>query len=128
MNQEEYIQRKLNEAESFLRETVGLRSIYLKNDLFKIFVKFGYVEQITLDEAPLYLSTLGYNFDNIESFTNGFIKESDYQIYAIRMEHHFNLFVIAFNKYNEMVNYYSVTISEETLNICYILEKMVNKN
>lgn len=126
MMNEEYTRKKLDEAKSFLKLIVGLKPCYFKNDLFQVFKEFGYVETLDLEDVPLYLPSKGYDFSSIKNFSNGFIDSNDYIIYAVRMEKHFNLFVVSFNKYREMDNYYSVTISEETLNICFILECMKN--
>lgn len=49
-------------------------------------------------------------------------------MYAIRMGRHFNIFVVSFNKQKEPDSYYSVTISDETLDICYILELMTKQH
>ena len=70
----------------------------------------------------------GYNFDSIEEFSQGFITSKFYRMYAIRMGRHFNLFVVSFNKQKEPDSYYSVTISDETLDICYILELMTKQH
>lgn len=122
-----YLENKLADARKILKNTIGLKNIYLEKDVFTILTKFGWVESLSLDEAPMYLNSLGYDFSSINTFTKGFITNEDAKIYAVRMDKHFNLFVISFNKYGEMDAYYSVTISNETLNICYILEEMTYK-
>lgn len=121
----EYIANKLAEAKAFVRTIVGLKPCYFEKDVFLILKEFGYIETLTLDEVGYYLPTKGYDFSCIESFTQGYIKSDRYKIYAIRMEKHFNLFVVSFNEYKELESYYSVTISEETLNICFIFEVMI---
>lgn len=119
-----YIEQKIEQARAYIKRYIGLRPVYLEKDIFDILKTFGYVESLNLDEVDFYLPSMAYDNSSIESFTKGFISEKDYRIYAIRMEKHFNLFVAGFNKYREFVNYYSVTISEETLSICFILEQM----
>ena len=127
MDNEKYVAKKLEDAKEIILKTLGSKNSYSKSDVFKMLTRFGYVETLTLDEAPMYLPSKGYCFDSISEFTNGFIQnDSSYQIYAIRMEHHFNLFVISFA--NNFANaYYSVNISLETMDICYILEVMTNR-
>ena len=100
MDQEKYLNDKLLWASHFLKENVGLKLSYNQNDVFKVLTKFGYVE-------------------NTSKF---------YRMYAIRMGRHFNLFVVSFNKQKEPDSYYSVTISDETLDICYILELMTKQH
>lgn len=128
MDQEKYLNDKLSWASGFLKESVGLKLSYNQADVFKALTKFGYVENITLDDAPDYLPSKGYCFDSIEEFTNGFINSKCYKMYAVRMGRHFNLFVVSFNIKKEPELYYSVTISEETLDICYILELMTKQH
>lgn len=128
MDQEKYLNDKLLWASHFLKENVGLKLSYNQNDVFKVLTKFGYVENITIDDAPDYLPSKGYNFDSIEEFSQGFITSKFYRMYAIRMGRHFNLFVVSFNKQKEHDSYYSVTISDETLDICYILELMTKQH
>lgn len=128
MDNQKYVAKKLDEAKETILKTLGSRNLYSKSDVFKMLTKFGYVELLTLDEAPMYLPSKGYCFDSISEFTNGFIKNnSNYQIYAIRMEHHFNLFVVSYEN-NSANAYYSVNISLETMDICYILEVMTNRD
>lgn len=125
----EYLNKKLREANCFIKETIGLKSIYLEKDIFTILTKYGWVENLDFYQVPLYLPRLGYDFESIDKFTKGFIDGENYQIYGIRMGNHYNIFVIDFNEYGEFNRYYSVTISEETLGICYVLEAMLlNKN
>lgn len=128
MDNQKYVLRKLEEAKQNILKTLGPRNSYSKSDVFKMLTKFGYVESLALDEAPMYLPSKGYCFDSISEFTNSFIQNnSNYQIYAIRMEHHFNLFVVSY-KQNIANAYYSVNISLETMDICYILEVMTNRD
>ncbi len=128
MDTTSYINKKFSEASIFLKDNIGYKVHYFESDIFKLFTKFGYVEVLTLDEAPNYLPSKGYDFSSIKEFTLGFITEEKYKIYAIRMSCHFNLFVVSYNNYNNPINYYSVTINDETLNICYILEIMTKNN
>lgn len=128
METEKYLNNKLAWASHFLRESVGLKLNYTQNDVFNVLTRFGYVENVELDEACDYLPSKGYNLDSIETFTNGFIKSNRFKIYAVRMGRHFNLFVVSYNEQNEPDLYYSVTISEETMDICYILELMTKQH
>lgn len=128
MDQEKYLNDKLAWASRFLKENVGLKLSYNQNDVFTVLTKFGYVENITLDDAPDYLPTKGYNFDTIYDFTKGFINTKYYKMYAVRMGRHFNIFVVSYNIKKEPLLYYSVTISDETLDICYILELMTKQH
>lgn len=123
-----FINKKLKKANCFINETIGLKTYYNKSDIFIIFTKFGWVEELTLDEVSDYIPTLGHNLDSISSFTKGFINSYKSVIYAIRMQKHFNLFVIGFNNLNQYDSYFSVTINDETLEICYILEEMLKQN
>lgn len=121
-----YLNNKLKKANCFIKDTIGLKDFYYKSDIFKILTKFGWVEELTLDEVSDYVSTLGHNLESIDLFTKGFIKSESSAIFAVRMQKHFNLFVIGFNNLKQYEAYFSVTITEETLEICYILEEMLN--
>ncbi len=124
LDNQEYTFKKINEARQFVKKIVGLKPCYFEKDVFNILKEFGFVESLTLEEVPYYLPSKGYDISSIESFTNGFITSDKYKIYAVRMEKHFNLFVVTYNIYQEMEDYYSVTINEETLKLCFILEVM----
>ncbi len=128
MDNQKYVLKKLEEAKTTAYEFVGFKNAYSKRDIFKMLTKYGYVEILSLDEAPMYLPSKGYSFESISEFTQGFIhNNSDYEIYAIRMEHHFNLFVVSYDS-GYANAYYSVNISLETMDICYILEVMTNRD
>lgn len=124
LNNDKYIHDKLLWARDYIKQNVGLKPCYFEKDIFKILTTFGFVETLDFDELPNYIPSKGYDLSSIETFTNGFIKNNNYRIYALILEKHFSLFVVSFNIYKEMEEYYSVTINENTLKICFILEQM----
>lgn len=122
-----YLTKKLNEAKEKILENLGsLKNYYSYMDVFKVLKNFGYIEEIDFDEIPLYIKEGTANLSNIKTFTKGFITDMNVKIYAIRMNKHFNIFVLHLKNNLLVDKYYSNTISYETLDICYILEEMIN--
>ncbi len=119
---DKYLEYKINQAKnkiySRLDNNIDLKSIInLLND-------YGNTFETTLDNISMFLPTKGNDFNSIKTFTKGFVQnEENSHILVTVFQKHFEVFVVEIEN-NKLVNYYSVNINEEVLEILYIFEAL----
>ncbi len=119
---DKYLEYKINQAKnkiySRLDNNIDLKSIInLLND-------YGNTFETTLENISMILPTKGNDFSSIKTFTKGFVQSDlNSHILVTVFQKHFEVFVVEI-KNNKLVNYYSVNINEEVLEILYIFEAL----
>lgn len=119
----DYLEKKLSQARTHINLKYGDKKYYSYEDVLALLNEFGNAFETTLDNVFNFVPSKGNDFTNIESFTKGFIKSSNAKILVLVSEKHFEVFVIELNK-NLFINYYSLNINNNVLEILYYLESM----
>ncbi len=119
----DYLNKKLSEARAHINLKYGDKKYYSYEDVLALLNEFGNAFETTLDSVSNFIPSKGNDFTDIKSFTKGFVKSNNAKILVLVCEKHFEVFVIELDK-NLFINYYSLNINNNVLEILYYLESM----
>ncbi len=119
----DYLNKKLSEARAHINLKYGDKKYYSYEDVLSLLNEFGNAFETTLDSVSNFIPSKGNDFTDIKSFTKGFVKSNNAKILVLVCEKHFEVFVIELDK-NLFINYYSLNINNNVLEILYYLESM----
>lgn len=119
----DYLTNKLSSARAHINLKYGDKKYYYYEDVLSLLNEFGNAFETTLDSVSNFIPSKGNDFTDIKSFTKGFVKSNNAKILVLVCEKHFEVFVIELDK-NLFINYYSLNINNNVLEILYYLESM----
>ena len=119
---DKYLNYKLNKAKDKIYNKFNRLSNFSLEDIIDLLNDYGNTFETTLENAKMFLPTKGNDFTSIQTFTKGFILSEEFShILVTVFDKHFEVFVLEF-KNNKLINYFSLNINEQVLEILYLLE------